>query len=121
LRQALRRAPRGGIARAAGRDDRSLRITTGTCEASLRGDAALAATTLGIKKLELGANGRRVIFRPQPKVEPLTIIKMIHAQPRAYALDGQDKLRFKMPLEGTAERLRAAHDLLSSLGIRKAA
>jgi transcription-repair coupling factor (superfamily II helicase) len=51
----------------------------------------------------------------------LTIIKMIQAQPRVYALDGQDKLRFKMPLEGTAERLRAANDLLASLGARKAA
>ena len=81
----------------------------------------LAATTLGIKKLELGANGGRVIFRPQPNVEPLTIIKMIQAQPRVYTLDGQDKLRFKMPLEGTAERLRAANDLLSSLGAPKAA
>jgi hypothetical protein len=66
----------------------------------------LAATTLGIKKLEIGPNGGRVIFRPQPNVEPLTIIKMIQAQPRVYALDGQDKLRFKMPMEGTAERLR---------------
>jgi transcription-repair coupling factor (superfamily II helicase) len=46
---------------------------------------------------------------------------MIQAQPRVYALDGQDKLRFKMPLEGAAERLRAANDLLSSLGARKAA
>jgi len=81
----------------------------------------LAATPLGIKKLELGANGGRVIFRPQPNVEPIRIIKMIQAQPRVYALDGQDRLRFKMPLEGTAERLRAANDLLASLGARKAA
>ena len=81
----------------------------------------LAATPLGIKKLELGANGGRVIFRPQPNVEPLTIIKMIQAQPRVYALDGQDKLRFKMPLEGATERLRAAMDLLASLDARKAA
>ena len=81
----------------------------------------LAATPLGIKKLELGANGGRVIFRPQPNIEPIRIIKMIQAQPRVYALDGQDKLRFKMPLEGTAERLRAANDLLASLGARKAA
>jgi transcription-repair coupling factor (superfamily II helicase) len=80
----------------------------------------LAATALGIKKLELGPNGGRVTFRPRPNVEP-TNIKMIQAQPRVYALDGQDKLRFKMPLEGTAERLRAANDLLSSLGARKAA
>jgi transcription-repair coupling factor (superfamily II helicase) len=69
----------------------------------------------------LKASGGRKIFRPKPNVEPLTIIKMIQAQPRVYALDGQDKVRFKMPLEGTAERLRAANDLLLSLGARKAA
>jgi transcription-repair coupling factor (superfamily II helicase) len=62
-----------------------------------------------------------VVFRPQPNVEPLTIIKMIQAQPRVYALDGQDKLRFKMPLEGQAERLAAATNLLASLATRKAA
>jgi transcription-repair coupling factor (superfamily II helicase) len=36
-----------------------------------------------------------------------------------YALDGQDKLKFKMPLEGTTERLRAASDLLTALGARR--
>ena len=46
---------------------------------------------------------------------------MIQAQPRVYALDGQDKLKFKMPLEGQAERLQAANHLLVSLGARKAA
>ncbi len=34
-----------------------------------------------------------MIFRPQPNIDPLTIIKMIQAQPRVYALDGQDKLQ----------------------------
>ncbi|MFC4820219.1 transcription-repair coupling factor [Dokdonella ginsengisoli] len=81
----------------------------------------LAATPLGIRKLEVGANGGRVIFRPQPAVEPLTVIRLIQSQPRVYALDGQDKLKFKMPLEGAAERLRAAGDLLAALGARRAA
>jgi transcription-repair coupling factor (superfamily II helicase) len=81
----------------------------------------LAATPLGIRKLEVGANGGRVIFRPQPAIEPLTIIKLIQSQPRVYALDGQDKLKFKMPLEGALERLRAANDLLVTLGARRAA
>jgi transcription-repair coupling factor (superfamily II helicase) len=67
------------------------------------------------------ANGGRLFFRPQPNVELLTIIKMIQAQPRVYALDGQDNLRFKMPLEGAAERLRAGNELLASRGARKAA
>jgi len=38
-----------------------------------------------------------------------------------YALDGQDRLRFKMELAGPTERLRAANDLLATLGARKAA
>jgi transcription-repair coupling factor (superfamily II helicase) len=81
----------------------------------------LAATALGIRKLDIGANGGRVIFRPQPAVEPLTVIRLIQSQPRVYSLDGQDKLKFKMPLEGASERLRAAGDLLRTLGARMAA
>jgi transcription-repair coupling factor (superfamily II helicase) len=80
-----------------------------------------AATTRHQGSWSSVANGGRVIFRPQPNVEPLMIIKMIQAHPRVYALDGQDKLKFKMPLEGQAERLRAASDLLVSLRARKAA
>jgi transcription-repair coupling factor (superfamily II helicase) len=81
----------------------------------------LAATPLGIRKLDIGANGGRVFFRPNPAIEPMTVIRLIQSQPRVYALDGQDKLKFKMPLEGATERLRAANDLLAILGARKAA
>ncbi|MEP7098528.1 MAG: transcription-repair coupling factor, partial [Dokdonella sp.] len=81
----------------------------------------LAATSLGIRKLDIGANGGRVIFRPNPTIEPMTVIRLIQSQPRVYALDGQDKLKFKMPLEGATERLRAANDLLAMLGVRNAA
>ena len=81
----------------------------------------LIATPMGIRKLEVGPNGGRVIFRPKPAIEPMTVIRLIQSQPRIYALDGQDKLKFKMELAGAAERLRAANDLLTALGARKAA
>jgi len=81
----------------------------------------LAATPLGVRKLELGANGGRVIFRPNPAIDPMTVIRLIQSQPRVYALDGQDKLKFKLPLEGASDRLRAAADLLRTLGARLAA
>ena len=81
----------------------------------------LAATPLGIRKFEVGASGGRVIFRPQPAIEPMTVIRLIQSQPRVYSLDGQDKLKFRMPLEGASERLRAANDLLALLGARRAA
>jgi len=81
----------------------------------------LAATPLGIRKLEVGPNGGRVIFRPQPAIEAMTVIRLIQSQPRVYSLDGQDKLKFKMTLDGASERLRAANDLLTHLGARNAA
>ena len=81
----------------------------------------LAATPLGIRKLEVGANGGRVLFRPNPAIEPMTVIRLIQSQPRVFALDGQDKLKFKMSLDGAAERLRAASDMLRTLGARVAA
>ena len=81
----------------------------------------LAATPLGIRKLDVGASGGRIVFRPHPAIEPMAVIRLVQSQPRVFSLDGQDKLRFRMPLEGASERLRAAGDLLATLGARRAA
>ncbi|UXI69596.1 transcription-repair coupling factor [Tahibacter amnicola] len=81
----------------------------------------LRATALGIRRLELGAQGGRAVFGKNPNVEPLTVIKLIQSQPRVFTLDGQDKLKIRMELPGTAERLRSASDLLATLAQRKAA
>jgi len=77
-----------------------------------------AATKLGIRKLELGEAGGRVTFLPKPNIEPMTIIKLIQSQPRVFSMDGQDKLKFRIPAPGAAERLVAARDLLKALGAR---
>jgi len=81
----------------------------------------LDATALGIRKLDLGPQGGRVLFKATPNVEPLTIIRLLQSQPRTYQLDGQDKLRVKLDLPGAAERLRCARELLDSLARRQAA
>jgi len=78
----------------------------------------LGANALGIRKLELGENGGRIVFKPNPPIEPMTIIKLIQSQPKTYALDGPDKLRVRMPLPGAAERLGAAQNLLRTLAAR---
>jgi transcription-repair coupling factor (superfamily II helicase) len=44
------------------------------------------------------------------------VIKLIQAQPKVYALDGQDKLKIRLELPGAAERIGSARDLLRSLG-----
>jgi transcription-repair coupling factor (superfamily II helicase) len=80
----------------------------------------LAATPLGIRKLDLDARGGRVLFRPQPDIDPATILRLIREQPGVYALDGQDKLKIRMELPAAAERIRAAQELVSTLAPRNA-
>ncbi|MBS0583797.1 MAG: transcription-repair coupling factor, partial [Proteobacteria bacterium] len=78
----------------------------------------LAATAMGIKKLELGERGGRVLFKPQPNIDPMRVIKLIQTQPKVYSLDGQDKFKIRMDLPGAAERIGAAQNLLTALGGR---
>src|SRR5690348_3061907 len=78
----------------------------------------LRATPMGIRKLDLGPNGGRVIFRDKPDVEPMTILRLIQKQPRVYKLDGQDKLRVFLELPDAAERLRTAEHLLDALAVK---
>jgi transcription-repair coupling factor (superfamily II helicase) len=79
----------------------------------------LMATPLGIRKLDLGASGGRIVFREKPEIDPMTIINLIQRQPRIYKLDGQDKLKIIMDLPGATERVRAAQELLVTLGARR--
>jgi transcription-repair coupling factor (superfamily II helicase) len=75
----------------------------------------LGATAIGIRKLELGEKGGRVLFQPQPNIDPVSVIKLIQTQPKVYSLDGQDKLKIKLELPGGAERLGTAQGLLRTL------
>lgn len=76
----------------------------------------LAATDLGMRKLDLGENGGRIVFGPKPAIDPMTVIRMIQKQPKIYSMDGPDKLRVKLPLPEAADRFNAAKGLLTALG-----
>jgi transcription-repair coupling factor (superfamily II helicase) len=75
----------------------------------------LLAATLGIRKIEVGAQGGRVLFHPEPPIDPLKIILLMQGQPKVYRLDGPDKLRFTQPLETAAARLEFVRALLEGL------
>ncbi len=75
----------------------------------------LAATALGIRKLDFGERGGRIEFEKQPNVDPMTVIRLIQSQPRHYRMDGPDKLRVTLELPGTSERLRAVRGLFAAL------
>jgi transcription-repair coupling factor (superfamily II helicase) len=79
----------------------------------------LHATTIGIRKLDLGPSGGRLQFEAKPDVDPMTVIQLIQRQPQHYAMDGPDKLRLKLDLPDASARVLAARGLLAAL--RKAA
>jgi len=75
----------------------------------------LQATSLGIRKLDLGSNGGRVQFEAKPNIDPMAVIRLVQSQSKQYAMDGPDKLRIKLDLPDAATRLNAARGLLTAL------
>ena len=75
----------------------------------------LKATPIGIKKIEAGAKGGRIVFGPEPNVDAVKLVRLIQQQQRVYKLDGQDKLRFIQELPDAEARVMAVKQLLGAI------
>ena len=75
----------------------------------------LEAEALGIRKLQLGAEGGRLQFVEKPNVDPMSVIRMIQGQPKHYRMDGPDKLRITLDLPEPAQRFQAARGMIATL------
>ena len=75
----------------------------------------LQANALGIRKLELGENGGRIVFEAKPDIDPMAVLQLIQKQPKLYQMEGPDKLRIRHPLPESADRFNAARALLTTL------
>jgi len=75
----------------------------------------LRLTPLGVKKLEAGPKGGRLIFGPEPKVDPARVIKLIQTRPLEFKLDGADKLRFFREMEAAEQRLSEVRRILDQV------
>jgi transcription-repair coupling factor (superfamily II helicase) len=75
----------------------------------------LRAEKLGIRKIEAGPTGGRLLFHPAPKVDPMIVIRMIQTQPQSYKLDGPEKLRFTANLETPDARVEFVERLVETL------
>ena len=78
----------------------------------------LRAQRLGIRKIEAGRGGGRLLFVPNPPIDPMRIIHLIQTRADTYKLDGQERLKFIASLETTAEKLAFIERLLETLGER---
>ena len=76
----------------------------------------LVARTIGVRRLDLGAQGGTVVFEEQNSIDPGTVVKMIHKAPKEYRLEGSLKMRVSRPLPKEELRFEFAADLLKRLG-----
>ena len=81
----------------------------------------LQATPLGVRKIEAGATGGRILFHPEPDVDPGSVIRLVQNEPGRVRLDGAERLRFAGDFPDAASRVDAVRRLLGSLEIRDAA
>jgi transcription-repair coupling factor (superfamily II helicase) len=75
----------------------------------------LTAVPLGIRKIELGPDGGRIVFGPEPRIDGARLIALIQRQADRYRLHGADRLQFKYPPSDVAGRLKATIDLLAHI------
>jgi transcription-repair coupling factor (superfamily II helicase) len=75
----------------------------------------LHAQPLGVRKIEAGPQGGRLLFQPEPAVDPLRVIQLIQTRPKEFRLDGGERLRFTAELAGATERIGYVRTLLDRL------
>jgi transcription-repair coupling factor (superfamily II helicase) len=73
------------------------------------------AKTLGIRKLDLHANGGQVTFAADAKLDPTSLILFVQRNMRTHRFDGPQKVRFVLPLENVEARFKAAEELLEGM------
>lgn len=75
----------------------------------------LKAAPLGVAKIEAAADGGYLEFRTDTRVDPALLVHLIDEHPDRYALDGQTRFRFRVPLVEAAERFAFVDSLLDKL------
>ena len=75
----------------------------------------LKANPLGIRKIEAGPAGGRILFDGQPKIDPAHIIQLIQTRAGEYKLDGGEKLRFFGDLADPALRIEQVSGILDEI------
>jgi transcription-repair coupling factor (superfamily II helicase) len=75
----------------------------------------LQATPLGIAKIEAFDTGGRLVFGPEPNVDPAKLVRLIQTEPERYKLDGTEKLRFFRDMPEPQTRIATVKGLLEAV------
>ncbi|HET9865018.1 MAG TPA: transcription-repair coupling factor [Steroidobacteraceae bacterium] len=75
----------------------------------------LAARAIGVRRLDLGAQGGYALFEEQNQVDPKSVIRLVQHPDRDYRLEGPLKLRISRETDDEAERFEFAEQFLGEL------
>ncbi|MBF2760063.1 MAG: transcription-repair coupling factor [Ectothiorhodospiraceae bacterium AqS1] len=81
----------------------------------------LRAAPFGIRKIEVGESGGRIVFHSQPLIDPACVIGLVQREPKRFRLDGPDKLRFFGDYSNATEKIAAVERILGNFSLREAA
>ena len=75
----------------------------------------LRAAALGIHKIEAGAKGGKLFFGQETPIDPLTLVRIVQADPGRFRLEAGNQLRFQADLRTAEQRLSFVASVLEQL------
>jgi transcription-repair coupling factor (superfamily II helicase) len=81
----------------------------------------LRAAPIGVRRIEMTANGGRIHFQERPNVDPMTIIKLVQSNPQRYRFEQNDKLRILTDVPDGEARIAVINQVFDKLTTKNAA
>ncbi len=75
----------------------------------------LQTIAMGVEKIDVGEQNGKIVFNPNPNIDPLKIIELIQAQPQQYRFDGKQTLRIACQNVELEPRFQQVENLLKKL------
>ncbi len=75
----------------------------------------LKAEPIGIRKIEASSRAGKILFEPEPNINPDNIIKLIQLSPKNFKFAGANQIRFMFDMEETEKRFEVVSDILDKL------
>ncbi|MCP5425566.1 MAG: transcription-repair coupling factor [Gammaproteobacteria bacterium] len=77
----------------------------------------LLAQPVGIRKIEIGPQGGRIVFTSEPNIDVGKLLALVQKQHPRYKLDGQDKLRINKNLPDVEGRVKEIEGFLRTVAV----
>ncbi|BFM06991.1 transcription-repair coupling factor [Halioxenophilus aromaticivorans] len=75
----------------------------------------LKAEQLGIGKIEANNEQIKIEFQKETSIDPMKIVNLVQKQPQRYALDGANKLKYRVEMSDAHAKLEQAEQLMQTL------